>query len=115
MPDTRVGITFGHEFIGVVEEVGPSVQNLKPGDRVKVPFNIYLHPDNPITETGITAELTHHGLSSRVHHKPVDLAHQWIDPILVAGPWALTAVAGYRAVKGLAAVPLRVKGARRAN
>jgi threonine dehydrogenase-like Zn-dependent dehydrogenase len=41
MPDTRVGMTFGHEFIGVVHEVGPSVQNLKPGDRVMVPFNVY--------------------------------------------------------------------------
>ncbi len=41
MPDTRVGMTFGHEFIGVVHEVGSSVQNLKPGDRVMVPFNIY--------------------------------------------------------------------------
>lgn len=41
MPDTRVGMTFGHEFIGVVEEVGPSVQNLQRGDRVMVPFNVY--------------------------------------------------------------------------
>lgn len=41
MPDTRVGTTFGHEFIGVVEEVGPSVQNLQRGDRVMVPFNVY--------------------------------------------------------------------------
>jgi threonine dehydrogenase-like Zn-dependent dehydrogenase len=41
MPDTRVGMTFGHEFIGVVHEVGPSVQSLKPGDRVMVPFNVY--------------------------------------------------------------------------
>ena len=41
MPDTRVGTTFGHEFIGVVHEVGSSVQNLKPGDRVMVPFNVY--------------------------------------------------------------------------
>ncbi|MGZ5395724.1 MAG: alcohol dehydrogenase catalytic domain-containing protein, partial [Mycobacterium sp.] len=41
MPDTRVGMTFGHEFIGVVEEIGPSVQNLKRGDRVMVPFNVY--------------------------------------------------------------------------
>ncbi|WP_432543856.1 zinc-dependent alcohol dehydrogenase [Kineococcus sp. SYSU DK002] len=40
MPDTRVGTTFGHEFIGVVDSVGPSVRNLKPGDRVMVPFNI---------------------------------------------------------------------------
>lgn len=41
MPDTRVGHTFGHEFTGVVEKVGPSVQNLKVGDRVLVPFNIF--------------------------------------------------------------------------
>ena len=41
MPDTRIGHTFGHEFIGVVHEVGSSVQNLQLGDRVMVPFNIY--------------------------------------------------------------------------
>ncbi|HUR75301.1 MAG TPA: zinc-dependent alcohol dehydrogenase [Sporichthya sp.] len=41
MPDTRVGHTFGHEFIGVVEQVGSSVQNLRVGDRVMVPFNIF--------------------------------------------------------------------------
>lgn len=40
VPDTRVGSTFGHEFIGIVEEVGSAVQNLKPGDQVLVPFNI---------------------------------------------------------------------------
>lgn len=41
VPDTRVGTTFGHEFTGVVEEIGPSVQNLKVGDHVLVPFNIF--------------------------------------------------------------------------
>ncbi len=41
MPDTRIGHTFGHEFIGVVDQVGPSVQNLSVGDRVMVPFNVY--------------------------------------------------------------------------
>jgi alcohol dehydrogenase len=41
MPDTRVGMTFGHEFTGIVEEVGPSVQNLNVGDRVMVPFNVF--------------------------------------------------------------------------
>src|SRR3954463_2616033 len=41
MPDTRIGHTFGHEFIGVVDEVGSSVQNLAVGDRVMVPFNVF--------------------------------------------------------------------------
>jgi S-(hydroxymethyl)glutathione dehydrogenase / alcohol dehydrogenase len=30
----------GHEFMGVVEEVGPAVLNIKKGDRVVVPFTI---------------------------------------------------------------------------
>jgi threonine dehydrogenase-like Zn-dependent dehydrogenase len=41
VPDTRVGMTFGHEFTGIVSEVGPSVKNLKVGASVLVPFNIF--------------------------------------------------------------------------
>jgi len=40
VPDTRVGTTFGHEFCGVVEELGEEVSNLEVGDHVLVPFNI---------------------------------------------------------------------------
>ncbi len=40
VPDTRVGSTFGHEFIGIVEETGADVKNLNVGDHVIVPFNI---------------------------------------------------------------------------
>ncbi|MGB7787079.1 MAG: zinc-dependent alcohol dehydrogenase [Salinimicrobium sp.] len=40
VPDTRVGSTFGHEFIGEVVEKGEDVQNLEVGDKVLVPFNI---------------------------------------------------------------------------
>ena len=40
VPDTRVGTTFGHEFCGIVEHIGPEVRNLKVGDQVLVPFNI---------------------------------------------------------------------------
>src|ERR687893_1115335 len=44
-----------------------------------------LRPDNPITETGIKAEFTHHGVSSRKGR--VDTRHQVLDPVIVAGPW----------------------------
>jgi threonine dehydrogenase-like Zn-dependent dehydrogenase len=40
VPDTRVGMTFGHEFVGEVIETGSSVQSLRKGDVVLVPFNI---------------------------------------------------------------------------
>ncbi|KAA9339701.1 glutathione-dependent formaldehyde dehydrogenase [Hymenobacter busanensis] len=40
VPDTRVGSTFGHEFIGEVVEIGSEVTKVKVGDRVIVPFNI---------------------------------------------------------------------------
>jgi threonine dehydrogenase-like Zn-dependent dehydrogenase len=41
VPDTRIGQTFGHEMVGIVEEVGADVKNVKVGDRVVVPFNIF--------------------------------------------------------------------------
>jgi hypothetical protein len=44
-------------------------------------------PDNPITETGVRSEFTHHGLSSRLGRKRTDGVHQALDPIIVAGPW----------------------------
>lgn len=57
-----------------------------------------LRPDNPITQTGIRSEFTHHGLASRTGTKRVDKNHAWIDPILVGGPWiAAGAAIGYAA------------------
>lgn len=34
------GDVIGHEPMGIVEEVGSAVTNLKPGDRVVIPFNV---------------------------------------------------------------------------
>src|SRR4051812_22068758 len=39
-PFLTPGDILGHEFMGVVEEVGSAVSNLEAGDRVVVPFNI---------------------------------------------------------------------------
>ncbi len=40
IPTLMPGDVLGHEFMGVVEDVGPEVHNLKRGDRVVVPFTI---------------------------------------------------------------------------
>lgn len=40
IPTMESGDILGHEFMGIVEEVGSEVRNLKPGDRVVVPFTI---------------------------------------------------------------------------
>jgi hypothetical protein len=48
-----------------------------------------LRPDNPVTETGIKAEWTHHGLKSRLGRKRVDTHHMWLDPVIIGAPWIL--------------------------
>jgi threonine dehydrogenase-like Zn-dependent dehydrogenase len=40
IPTMQRGDVLGHEFMGEVVAVGPGVANLKPGDRVVVPFTI---------------------------------------------------------------------------
>jgi hypothetical protein len=62
---------------------------------------VTLHPDNPITETGVLSEFTHHGLRSRLGVKRTDLKHQPLDPIIVAGPWLLGGWLVFRAGRGL--------------
>jgi threonine dehydrogenase-like Zn-dependent dehydrogenase len=39
-PFMESGDIMGHEPMGIVQEVGKSVTNIKPGDRVVIPFNI---------------------------------------------------------------------------
>jgi hypothetical protein len=43
-----------------------------------------LHPDNPVTETGVLSELTAGGTARSGRS---DRRHQVLDPIVVAGPW----------------------------
>ncbi|WP_138733242.1 hypothetical protein [Modestobacter excelsi] len=43
-----------------------------------------LHPDNPITETGVRTELTAGGTARSGRS---DRRHQVLDPVVVAGPW----------------------------
>ncbi|MGX5358410.1 hypothetical protein [Kocuria sp. KH4] len=60
-----------------------------------------LRPDNPVTETGVRSELTRHGLSSRTGQRRADLSHQWLDPLVVAGPWVLAGGAAVAAGRAL--------------
>jgi hypothetical protein len=62
-----------------------------------------LRPDNPVTETGIRAEATHGGLSSRFGRGRADVHHQGLDPFIVAGPFVAAvaaAVAARHLVRG---------------
>lgn len=40
IPETKHGDIFGHEFMGVVEDAGADVTNVRVGDRVVIPFVI---------------------------------------------------------------------------
>ena len=56
-----------------------------------------LHPDDPVTETGVRTEFTHSGVASRKGRS--DVRHQLLDPLVVVGPWvagAGVAVLGVR-------------------
>lgn len=61
-----------------------------------------LQPDNPVTQTGVLGEFNYHGLSSRLGRKRADLNHQWMDPIIVAGPWLIVGACVALGVKALA-------------
>ena len=60
-----------------------------------------LRPDNPVSETGVRAEVAQHGITSRLGHKRADVKHQALDPLIVATPWFVRAAVGYAALKGI--------------
>jgi hypothetical protein len=60
-----------------------------------------LRPDNPVTETGVLSEFSRHGVRSRFGQKRADVNHQWIDPIIVGGPWVLAGLGAVAAVRAL--------------
>jgi hypothetical protein len=47
-----------------------------------------MHPDNPVTETGVLSELSAGGTSRSGRS---DRRHQLLDPVIVAGPWVAAA------------------------
>ena len=56
-------------------------------------------PDNPITDTGVLAEVKHHGLQSRLGHNRADVKHHWMDPFIVGAPWLAGLAGAYSLVK----------------
>ena len=58
-------------------------------------------PDNPLSETGVRAELHGRPLHSRFGRGRTDLKHQWMDPLIVTAPWVARAAVVALAVRGL--------------
>lgn len=58
-------------------------------------------PDDPITQSGVLGERGRHPFASRFGRGRVDLKHSWLDPILVVGPWLLTAVLVFKAGRAI--------------
>ena len=55
-----------------------------------------LHPDNPITETGVLDEFKGHPIKYRFGQHRADLATQALDAVRVGAPWIAAAGVGYR-------------------
>jgi hypothetical protein len=77
------------------------------GDRIDTLENglrslLTLRPDNPITQTGVRAELTHHGLRSRLGRNRADVKHHWMDPFIVGAPWLIGLVVALRLTRRVA-------------
>ena len=63
---------------------------------------VSVRPDNPITETGVLSEFSHHGFASRFGRKRADLIHQPLDLIIVAAPWVAMGAVAYAVVRRVA-------------
>jgi hypothetical protein len=79
---------------------------LMAGDRVDAAASalrslLTLRPDNPITDTGVLAEVKRHGLRSRLGHNRADIKHHWMDPFIVGAPWIAGAVAANHLMRRL--------------
>jgi len=77
---------------------------LMAGDRVDVVESalrsvLTPRPDNPITQTGVLAEVKHHGLRSRLGRNRADVKHYWMDPLIVGAPWAGAVVVASRLLR----------------
>ncbi|WP_306210059.1 hypothetical protein [Actinoplanes sp. RD1] len=57
-------------------------------------------PDNLIAETGVLGEVGAHPVASRTGNR-VDVRHQALDPIIVAGPWVLAGGLAYVLVRSI--------------
>ena len=80
---------------------------LMAGDRVDtveahVRSLLTTRPANPLTQTAVAAEVGRAPLRSRLQTSRVDARHHWLDPVIVAGPWVLSAVGGYAAARAVA-------------
>ncbi|CCH87422.1 Alcohol dehydrogenase GroES domain protein [Modestobacter italicus] len=83
MPASEQGTPMGHEFVGVVEEVGSDVVKVKPGDLVIAPF-AYFDGTCEFCREGLTTSCLHGGFFSTAQAEAVRVPQA--DGTLVVAP-----------------------------
>lgn len=80
MPGMKSGDVVGHEFMGIVESVGPQVKGIKPGEVINIFFSLFQNNFFRIGETDFSLS------SPAILCFEISISHNKLDPFFDGSP-----------------------------